>query len=74
MTKKSTTFKFDMSNQNDILVYYYLTKLDTDKISIPSKLKELILNHINENHDIKKALLNSYNQLSESSQITFKDL
>ena len=30
MSKKNITFNFDMSNQNDILVYYYLTKLDTE--------------------------------------------
>nr|WP_195365949.1 hypothetical protein [[Eubacterium] tenue] len=74
MTQKSVTFKFDMSNQNDALIYFFLAKLDTDKVKVSCKLKELILHHINENPDLKTLLLNSYYQLSENRQMAFEDI
>ena len=71
MSKKNITFNFDISNQNDILVYYYLTKLDTDQVKISCKLKEIILEHINEDDNLKTLLLDAYHNLSESSQLSF---
>lgn len=53
MSKKSVTLNFDMNNENDILVYFYLVKLVTNQVNVSSKIKEMILDYINKDDNLK---------------------
>nr|DAF86612.1 MAG TPA: hypothetical protein [Siphoviridae sp. ctcx61] len=53
MSKKSVTLNFDMNNENDILVYFYLVKLVTNQVNVSSEIKEMILDYINKDDNLK---------------------
>ena len=53
MSKKSVTLNFDMNNENDILVYFYLVKLVTNQVNVSSEIKEIILDYINKDDNLK---------------------